>query len=292
MEKIPGVALADVWRDIDLETKSRVTRSIVGYVRQLRDLRRRFTGIGTLYFREEIDTFNAAVRVLCTEDEKYVLGPLTTPYMFAGGRKLRVPRDLGPYSNDAEYITALAASEREDMKLLLLPDAHLYSDFDKDLAEDAEEIIQVLDELKPILSVLFPSHPRNFALHHRDLSLRNILVDPATHQITGIVDWECVGTRPHWEDTYPQFLLGPEITEAEPLDPGETDPVRVEHWEHWEKTNLRLVFDKELGQARHDEDGRDETRREFRQQLDIVEISQKMVLNWIKEYGERCTNVL
>jgi aminoglycoside phosphotransferase (APT) family kinase protein len=38
MEKIPGVALADAWRDIDLETKSRVTRSVVGYVRQLRDL--------------------------------------------------------------------------------------------------------------------------------------------------------------------------------------------------------------------------------------------------------------
>ena len=59
-------------------------------------------------------TFNAAVRVLCTEDETYVLGPLTTPYMFVGGRKLHVPRDLRPYSNNAEYIVALAASERED----------------------------------------------------------------------------------------------------------------------------------------------------------------------------------
>ena len=59
-------------------------------------------------------TSNAAVRVLCTEDETYVLGPLTTPYMFVGGRKLRVPSDLRPYSNDAEYIVALAASERED----------------------------------------------------------------------------------------------------------------------------------------------------------------------------------
>ena len=59
-------------------------------------------------------TFNAAVRVLCTEDETYVLGPLTTPYMFVGGRKLRVHRDLRPYSNDVEYIVTLAASERED----------------------------------------------------------------------------------------------------------------------------------------------------------------------------------
>ena len=61
MEKVPGVPLADVWSDIDLETKVRVTRSVAGYVRQLQDLRRRFTAIGNLYFREESDTFNPAV---------------------------------------------------------------------------------------------------------------------------------------------------------------------------------------------------------------------------------------
>jgi hypothetical protein len=140
----------------------------VGYVRQLRDLRRRFTGIGTLYFREE---FNAAVRVLRTE--------------------------------------------------------------------------------------------------------------------------ECVGTRPHWEGTYPQFLLGPEITEeVEPLAPGDTDECRVERWENWEKMKLRLVFDRELGEPRHDDDGRDKIRREFRRQLDIVGVSPRMAQNWVKASGERCTNVL
>ena len=284
MEKVPGVPLADVWSDIDLETKARVTRSVAGYVRQLQDLRRRFTAIGNLYFREESDTFNPAVRVSQTEDEKYVLGPLVTPYMFAGGRKLRVPRDLGPYSNDMDYIAALAASEMEDMKLLLLPDARSHTDFDEDLAEDAEEIIQVLDELQPIFATLFPSQPRNFALQHHDLSLPNILVNPATYQITGIVDWECVGTRPHWEDPYPEFLLGPEVTEEiEPLAPGDTDKFRVERWENWEKMKLRLVFDGELGEARHDDNGRDEIRRELRKQLDLLGVSPGMVQRWVKK---------
>ena len=99
-------------------------------------------------------------------------------------------------------------------------------------------------------------------------TLCNILVDPATCQITGIVDWECVGTRPHWEDTYPQFLLCPEITEEESFAPGDTDLVRVECWENWEN------------------------RREFRKTLDIVGISPKMAQDRIKEYGECCTNVL
>lgn len=290
MERIPGIALADVWSDIDLEMKSKETELIAGFVRQLRDIQRRFTAIGNLYFREDVDTSNAAVRVIPTRDEKYVIGPIVTPYMFAGGRKLRVSRNLGPYSNDADYIAALAASELEDMNLLLSADAPSHSDFDEDLAEDAEDIIEVLGELQTISTALFPSRPRIFALYHHDLSLANILVDPVTYEVTGIVDWECVGTRPHWEDTYPLFLLGPEITdEIEPLAPGDTDGFRVERWENWEKTKLRSVFDRELDKVPHIDDGEDsdEARREFRQQLDWVAVSQRKVKTWIQEYSEQ-----
>ena len=131
MERVPGVALADVWSEMDLETKSRETKVIVGFLRQLRDIRGRFTRIRNLYFLEDIDISNPAVCVVPTEDEKYAIGPIVTPFMFAGGRKLRIRRDLGPYSNDAKYITALTHAELDDMKLLQSPDAQLYSDFDE-----------------------------------------------------------------------------------------------------------------------------------------------------------------
>ena len=79
MERVPGVALADVWSDMDLETKSRETKVIAGFLRQLWDIRGRFTGIGNLYFLEDIDISNPAVRVVPTEDEKYAIGPIVTP---------------------------------------------------------------------------------------------------------------------------------------------------------------------------------------------------------------------
>jgi hypothetical protein len=66
----------------------------------------------------------------------------------------------------------------------------------------------------------------------------------------------------------------------------------VEWWENWEKMKLRSVFDREVGEARHDDDGRDEIRREFRKQLDLVEMSPGYPRKWMKESGERCTNVL
>ena len=283
MEKVPGVPLADVWRDIDLETKSKQTKIIADFWRQLQE--QSFSAIGNLYFSQDIDVLTDAVRVVATEDKKYVLGPVVTPYMFVGGRKLRVPRNLGPYTNDAEYMAAMADSEREDMKLLLSADAHSLHDFDEDLAEDAEKIVEVLNELQTMSPALFPSRPREFSLLHHDLSLTNILVDPTTYEITGIVDWECVGTRPHWESKYPQLLdaVGPESLEleVEPLAPGETDEVRVEHWENWERRQLRPMFDRELGEVRHADDGRDEIRREFRQQLNWVGVSPKRVKNWM-----------
>ena len=288
MERVPGVALSSVWSDMDLKTKSRETKVIGGFVRQLREIQRPFAAIGNLYFRKDIDASNAAVRVVPTKDEKYVLGPIVTSYMFAGGRKLRVSRDLGPYSNDAEYIAALAAAELEEMKLLQSAEALSYSDFDEDLAEDAEDIIEVLDELQTISAALFPSRLHNFTLYHHDFSLANIIVDPTTYEVTGIVDWECVGTRPQWEDTYPLFLRGPEVEgEVEPLVPGDRNELAVERWENWEKMELRPVFDRELGEARHEYVERDETRREFREQLDWVDVSQRMVKNWIKGYFER-----
>lgn len=256
-------------------------------MRQLREIQPPFAAIGNLCFREDIDTLNTAVRVVQTEDGKYALGPIVTAYMFVGGRKLRVSRNLGPYSDDAEYMAALISTELEEMKLRQSAEPRSHGEFDEHLAGDAEDIIQVLNGLQTICTALFPSHPRHFTLHHHDLSRANILVDPATFEVTGIVDWECVGARSHWEDTYPRFLLGPEIEEeVEPLAPGDRDECRAEHWNNWEKMRLRLVFDQELGEARREDNDGGAIRREFRTQLDLVDVWPRRIKNWVKQWTD------
>lgn len=284
MEKVAGVALAVIWDDIGMETKIRETKVLAGFVRQLRDLRHHFAKIGNLYFREDIDSFKHTKYVSSMEDGKYVLGPIVTPYMFAGACKRCVPRELGPYPDEGAYITALILSEQKRMELWQSAEVAC-DDFDEDLAEDADDIAEVLQELQVISYALFPSLPCNFRLYHQDLSLANILVDPETNKILGIVDWECVGVRPHWEDTYPLFLIGPTLEEEiEPLAPGDTDAFRVERWENWEKMRLRSVFDLELGGERDAGDGEDETRRELREQLDWADVSQTMLRKWIEKH--------
>jgi aminoglycoside phosphotransferase len=285
MEKIPGVSLKSMWRGMDMETKEKETRVVAQYAKQLRD-QCSFDMIGNLYFRD--DFLDGAVRTEPTTDGRFVIGPVVTAFMFAGGRKLRLPRNLGPYPDDAEYMAALTGAEVEDMKFLQLPDARTHDDFDEDLAEEAPEILEALTELQEAWKTLFPSRPRRaspcpFALTHHDLSLSNILVDPVTYKITGIVDWECTGTRPGWEERYPLFLEGREIVEKpEPLSPGDEDEAMVERWEDWEKTKLRPSWDEELGDVDRGDDAVDKMRLEWRRQLDWLEVYVEKVMGWAK----------
>ena len=285
MDKILGVSLKSLWRGMDMETKERETRVIAQYVKQLHD-QCSFDAIGNLYFRE--DLVDGTVRMVPTADDRFVIGPIVNGFMFAGGRKLRLQRNLGPYSDDAEYMATLADAEAEDMKFLQLPEARTHDDFDEDVAEDAPEILEALRELREAWAVLFPSRPRvpphPFVLTHHDLSLSNILMDPATYKITGIIDWECTGTRPGWEYRYPEFLEGErEIEEKpEPLSPGEDDVCRVENWEDWEKTVLRPLWDEELGDVNRGDDAMDKMRSEWRMQLNWLEIYVERVKGWMK----------
>ena len=151
------------------------------------------------------------------------------------------------------------------------------------------EIEETIQQLREILPSLFSKdmQTEEFVLHHHDLNRSNILVDRTTLEITGIVDWECITTVPAWEDTYPRMLRGEDMEEQpEPLEFGDTDEFRVERWENWENTKLRKIFDQAAGSgANNDKDGCD--KRGFREQLDLLEFSTRMVKNWIIGYEKR-----
>lgn len=70
------------------------------------------------------------------------------------------------------------------------------------------------------------------------------MIDFDTLKVTGIIDWECMNASPQWEHPYPRFLTGPEVEEeADRVEPGDTDRLRNNLWDNWEKMQLRAVFD-------------------------------------------------
>jgi aminoglycoside phosphotransferase (APT) family kinase protein len=301
MEKVPGVCLREVWRDLSLERKTIVVERLGQLSKELRG-KCRFDAIGSLYQHAELSEADLKVAV-ATDNNDFVIGPIVNSFIFAGKRKSLIKRDRGPYRSDREYLLALMKVELEDKKLLLKlisdkraagvqkvhsNDEDSESDED-DLAADVPEIEDTIRRLQGILTSLFSNdmQTKGFVLRHHDLSHSNIMVDHTTLEITGIIDWECITTVPAWEDTYPQMLQGEDMEEQpEPLAFGDTDECRVETWEMWENTKLRKIFDQAAGsRANNDRDGWD--KRGVREQLDLLEFSTKMVKDWIIEYEKR-----
>jgi len=269
MEKVPGVQLSDSWPSLSDTTKSSITREIASYILQMRK-HCLFHEIGGLYHS--------------TEDE-FILGPIVTQFMFMGGRRHLLPRNRGPYSHDSEFMRAFIDVQKADIHLLqTMPFEH--PNFDEDLLEDGPDIIHAMDNLLTLVPKLFPTvendKPFRTVLLHPDLSLNNIMIDPRTLKVAGIIDWECTNASPLWQDRYPQFLTGPEV-EEEParVKPGDTDELRNELWADWEKMRLRAVFDDVVGCP--EEVPLAELKREFVHHLEVAEYSQVMVERWIKD---------
>ncbi|PUU82921.1 kinase-like domain-containing protein [Tuber borchii] len=300
MEKIPGVCLGEVWPDLSLEGKKIVVERLGQFSKELRE-KCRFNAIGSLYQRTELSEGDLKVSV-ATDYNDFVIGPIVNSFIFAGKRKPLIERDRGPYRSDRAYLLALMKVELEDKKLLLkltfekraagiqkAKHESLESDEDDDLAEDVPEIQETIQQLLEILPSIFPEdmQTEEFVLRHHDLNHSNVMVDHTTLEITGIIDWECITTVPAWEDTYPKMLLGEDMEEQpEPLAFGDTDEFRIERWEKWENTKLRKIFDQAAGSgANNDKDACD--KRGFREQLDLLELSTRMVKNWIIEYEKR-----
>jgi len=89
-------------------------------------------------------------------------------------------------------------------------------------------------ELFEGLHALYPHHPLFgqstdpfiFRFCHGDLHHQNILINPSTGKITGIIDWECAGFRPWWTEVagvgwlaedHEQFLFGHHVRKILPM---------------------------------------------------------------------------
>ena len=298
MERLPGVCLRDIWpvhpgdkgdtikltsptgsiecSPVDWKAKEDITRTISGYVQDLRN--RSFKAIGSLYFRSDLENLDIIPGTLIeTDDPEFVIGPLVSLRLFYGDLRSRANRNLGPYSSEREYISAWTDVQRQELELaqMLDPEDPLY---DEDLVDDGPEIKSALDALCGVTPKLFSPHgyPNGYTLHHNDLSLANVIVDPTTFKVTGVVDWECIGTVPRWEDGYPQFLDGVEVDE-EP-DPweedGATNQARAELWENWEKVKLRKLF------AATPASLENQMKRDFVGNLEEVVIWHRRAQNW------------
>ena len=208
------------------------------------------------------------------EHNQYTLGPILDP-LFHLYRRLYLPGDRGPYRTSREWMTAQINFQRTWAKtgpsIKTLPNSEDFDfyDWDSDCDKEAPEMARLCDDYQDVLPNILGADEGNspYVIYHHDLSLPNILVDPDTYEITGIIDWEMIQIIPEWKSSrFPAFLTGqmefPEIDDTEPRVPtaaeydedGEDyNAVKVKRRDRWENRILRDHFDESLSRTRGDE---------------------------------------
>jgi hypothetical protein len=162
-------------------------------------------------------------------------------------------------------------------------------EYDEDDISEFEDAISAYEALLSVLPIFFPPEAggaETFSLFHDDLSSDNILVDPTTHRITGITNWECVSLQPSWEVAarVPQLLEGPEVEDGSPIPDaapapgagGAADEFHKELRERHEQMLLRRIYYEEMG-GKPNHGSRE---RLFESKLQQVDVRPTVVRNW------------
>ncbi|KAG7005375.1 hypothetical protein G7Y79_00020g049030 [Physcia stellaris] len=307
MNKVAGVELRSVWRQISWQRKLELVDEVAGFVHQLQA--RPFDALGSLYFKSALTAHqsedNTATEALFEEqpqesglegpvkfveikgnmaatsattgtlqsgidttngdgnnaqsipkeaaknkdqepapqspestvEEQFVVGPLFS-WVYWLGARLYLPGHRGPYKNSYEWLKALIEMQRTWVKAGRVDDD---SDYGSDFEEEAPEIKKACQQYLDILPSICPENDKTPpSLYHHDLNSANILVDPETFAITGIVDWETINILPRWRATdYPKFLKSEDpASNIEPPIPSYENGQTVEtdtrdQWDNW-----------------------------------------------------------
>ncbi len=308
MEKVDGVPLNDVWDIMPFDSKVDLTVEFARFIKQLQACR--FPLLGNLYFADIwnqagytpiLSEYEPAVDVANTDigiDGEFVVGRMVSTRFFRD-KRLLLPAHRGPFKTALELVTAETKLLGQRIRhLSASPAADYYSEVDEQLAEDGTEVLHTFNDLEGVLPRIFSATDvsEDFKmLWHDDLSGMNILVDPASHKLTGVVDWESVSIVPAWETGggVPYFLRGIEVREPAPIGSPDVDEVSlVEIRKDWEKVLLRRKYNEiksGLFNAASSSETRVQLKQEFSKQLSAFEDRWERTRYWLKYQFETTT---
>ncbi|KAJ0419544.1 kinase-like domain-containing protein [Aspergillus carlsbadensis] len=200
-EKAPGVRLGSVWNEWPRELKLQIIVQVAELENKLTTVS--FDRHGCIYFKEDLRALVGEAEDIHTANlepgvlERFAIGPLTTNELWRDARKV-MELDRGPWKDATEYNQAIGRNEIAWIKKHATPRTNHYQPKpDQELPEDG---ISLLEKYMQVSSHLVPQPgdgPSSAnVLWHPDLHLDNIFVDPETHRITRIVDWQSARVAP------------------------------------------------------------------------------------------------
>ena len=217
MEHISGKEMGEAWDDLQLPQKRRLALDLVDLYDQLFQLKA--DGCGGIYQSSLVDDYDLlpkptsdfsrikyprslrwaplsaeSLRMLRSHcnypiDDGYQLGPLNSISLINYRLTIPSPSKTLPTFTSDEYVKLLAFNGN--------PSTRSY--YDIPTREKCVELFQSIRNLYPNSTMFGPSAD-DFRFSHGDLHEGNILIDPQSGAITGIIDWEAAAFRPLWAD--------------------------------------------------------------------------------------------
>jgi hypothetical protein len=297
MTRLPGVCLKDLWSCPQLlwEEKVHIVETVSGYIQQMQI--NRFDKMGNLYLSRVHSGGETFIPL--ANDPQFSIGPVVAIPFFYGNR-IKLPSDRGPFATSAEWISSLLKLQIASTTHLMAnppKDCNVDDGYDSDDISEFNGIIKVSSDLLSLVPEFFLDTDREeFVLYHNDLSTNNILIDPITHHVTGVVDWECISLQPTWNARQPpQLLHGPEInaefyernfglpiSDLPPqrnINSAETETMLSELQDYLEKMLLRRVFDSII----HPDGRPEKLKRIFENKVAQLDVRWGRVARWVKD---------
>ncbi|KAF3137237.1 hypothetical protein TWF703_005160 [Orbilia oligospora] len=242
MTKLPGKNLRNAWYEMDIGIKMRFVELLADKLHELYACEAaRFSTIGNVY-QSYVQADPSRPRAP-PGSTTYTVGRIVSMPFFWKER-LYDPVERGPFpSSEGWFASRLQLVDHECTQIIDSDSS------DPDDKEDAIRFRNLSRRLSQHIQTFLPTNEK-FVLHHDDINAGNLLVDPETGALTGILDWECVPVLPTWKSCQlPLFLMNTKARNMQPSEKayleredGPPSSLYFEHLREWELTMLGQCF--------------------------------------------------
>ncbi len=223
-EHVEGTALSETWDDMPFHVKAEFAVQLQRYMQLLQNFD--FLWIGNLYYSRCKDRVNGQpaewLRVSDGQqqnDPEFVIGRIVSPWSFHGRRR-DIVVNRGPFVGGSHLMLAKADLQYECLK------HHVPGSMDESCYRDQEplksgsRLLEVRNSIRASEAGRYPHREDEHRVLHHDISDRDIVVQSDPNfcnpmQLSGIINWESVGTIPSWQVDFPRFLKGPSDSELQ-----------------------------------------------------------------------------
>jgi hypothetical protein len=197
MDYIPGKRFVDCFEGLDYDQKNKTATDLALIMSEIFSLTSSHCGAllrdqslsgnqrSRRYNDPDLGSTSTTESHSEVSDGSFLIGPVND-ITFLAHKNIIPPAQCGPFSTERQFLEAFAYLGSPGTRPT-----------DKLERWAFEKLFEVYDVVRPEYPVS-KGDLTAFHFAHGDLSVANILLDPKTGAVTGIIDWEMAGFRPAW----------------------------------------------------------------------------------------------